>query len=151
MRGINASLRKLVCAALVPLLVTLGGAPAAVAAEPFTVLLDWFVNPDHAPLFVALEKGYFAEAGLEVKMIAPADPNDPPKLVAAGQADIAISYQPQLHMHVAQGLPLVRIGTLVATPLNSLVVLADGPVRQFLLQAADPPAVACALVEAPPR
>ncbi len=100
-------------------------------AEKFTVLLDWFVNPDHAPLFVALEKGYFAEAGLEVKIIAPADPNDPPKLVAAGQADIAISYQPQLHMHVAQGLPLVRIGTLVATPLNSLVVLADGPVRSI--------------------
>ncbi len=103
-------------------------APAA-SAEKLTVLLDWFTNPDHAPLYVAQELGYFADAGLEVELIAPADPNDPPKLVAAGQADIAISYQPQLHVLVAEGLPLIRIGTLVATPLNSLVVLADGPVR----------------------
>jgi putative hydroxymethylpyrimidine transport system substrate-binding protein len=98
------------------------------AGEPFTVMLDWFVNPDHAPLIVAQQKGYFDEVGLDVEFIAPADPNDPPKLVAAGKADLAVSYQPQLHMHVAQGLPLVRIGTLVATPLNSLVVLADGPI-----------------------
>ena len=101
------------------------------AQAPFTVMLDWFVNPDHAPLFVALERGYFAEAGLDVELIAPADPNDPPKLVAAGRADLAVSYQPQLYLQVAAGLPLVRVGTLVATPLNSLVVLADGPVREI--------------------
>jgi putative hydroxymethylpyrimidine transport system substrate-binding protein len=99
------------------------------AAEKMTVLLDWFVNPDHAPLIIAREKGYFAAAGLDVELIAPADPNDPPKLVAAGKADIAVSYQPQLHVHVEQGLPLVRIGTLVATPLNSLVVMKDGPIK----------------------
>jgi len=98
------------------------------AQDKLTVLLDWFVNPDHAPLIVARAKGYFADAGLEVDLVAPADPNDPPKLVAAGKADLAVSYQPQLHIHVAEGLPLVRVGTLVATPLNSVVVLADGPV-----------------------
>ena len=100
----------------------------APAAEKMTVILDWFVNPDHAPLIVAREKGFFAEAGLEVELIAPADPNDPPKLVAAGKADLAVSYQPQLHVQVAEGLPLTRIATIVATPLNALVVLADGPV-----------------------
>ncbi len=107
----------------------LAAAPSAIAAERLTVFLDWFVNPDHAPLVVALQRGYFADAELEVELITPADPNDPPKLVAAGQADVAISYQPQLHLQVAEGLPLVRIGTLVATPLNSVVVLADGPVK----------------------
>ena len=104
-------------------------APPAVAAEKLIVVLDWFTNPDHAPLYVAQEKGYFAEAGLDVELIATADPNDPPKLVAAGKADVAISYQPQLHLQVAEGLPLVRIGTLVATPLNCLAMLADGPIR----------------------
>lgn len=99
------------------------------SAEKLTVLLDWFINPDHAPLFVALEKGYFRDAGLEVELIAPADPNDPPKLVAARQADIAVSYQPQLHLQVAAGLPLARIGTMVATPLVTVVALADGPVK----------------------
>lgn len=106
-------------------------ATQASAQEKLTVLLDWFVNPDHAPLFIAQEMGAFRERGLTVELIAPADPNDPPKLVAAGKADIAVSYQPQLHLQVAEGLPLKRIGTLVATPLNSLVVLADGPVKSI--------------------
>jgi len=106
-------------------------ASPAAAADKLTVLLDWFVNPDHAPLYVAAGRGEFARRGLEVEFIAPADPNDPPKLVAAGRGDIAISYQPQLHMQIGEGLPLIRIGTLVATPLNALVVLADGPVKKI--------------------
>ena len=103
----------------------------AMANDKMTVLLDWFVNPDHGPLIIAQEKGYFADAGLEVEIVAPADPSAPPKLVAAGQADIAISYQPQLHLQIAEGLPLVRIGTLVATPLNCLLVLEQGPVKSL--------------------
>lgn len=103
----------------------------ATAADKMTVLLDWFVNPDHAPLVVAKEKGYFRDAGLDVTLVAPADPNDPPKLVAAGKAELAVSYQPQLHLQVDQGLPLVRVGTLVATPLVSLVVLRDGPIKSI--------------------
>jgi putative hydroxymethylpyrimidine transport system substrate-binding protein len=116
--------------ALIALIALLFAAPAR-AAEPFTVYLDWFLNPDHGPLVIAQEKGYFAEAGLEVEMIEPADPNDPPKLIAAGQGDVAISYQPQLHIFADQGLPLSRIATLVATPLNTLVTLADGPVTSI--------------------
>lgn len=103
----------------------------AIAAEKLTVLLDWFVNPDHAPLIVAQQKGYFAAAGLEVEIIPPADPSAPPRLVAAGQGDIAISYQPSLHLQISEGLPLVRIGTLIETPLNTLVALADGPVKSI--------------------
>ena len=110
------------------LLIFLLGGQAAQANDKLTLLLDWFINPDHAPLFVAQEQGYFAAHGLEVEMIAPADPNDPPKLVAAGKADIALSYQPQLHVQVAAGLPLTRFGTLIATPLNTLLVLEDGHV-----------------------
>ncbi len=104
-------------------------APPAVAADKLTLLLDWFVNPDHAPLIVAREKGYFAAQNLDVEMVEPADPSLPPKLVAAGKADLAVSYQPQLHVQIDQGLPLIRIGTLVSTPLNSLVVLRDGPIK----------------------
>ncbi len=101
----------------------------ALAQDKLSVMLDWFVNPDHAPLVVAQEKGFFKDAGLEVTLTAPADPNDPPKLVAAGGTDLAVSYQPQLILQVAEGLPLVRVGTLVSTPLNSVVVLRDGPVK----------------------
>lgn len=106
-------------------------AASAAAAERMTVMLDWFVNPDHAPLIVAKEMGFFKARDLDVELIAPADPNDPPKLVAAGKADVAVSYQPQLHIQVAEKLPLKRIGTLISTPLNSLVVLRDGPIRSI--------------------
>ena len=109
-------------------LLLLAAAPVA-AQDKMTIILDWFVNPDHGPIIVAQERGYFADAGLEVEVIAPADPSDPPKMAAAGRADLAISYQPQLHLQVAEGLPLVRVGTLVATPLNCLLVLEDGPVE----------------------
>lgn len=104
-------------------------AQPAFAADKVTLMLDWFVNPDHAPIILAQEKGFFAEEGLEVEVVAPADPADPPKLVAAGKADYAISYQPQLHLQVHEGLPLKRVGTLIATPLNCLMVKADGPVQ----------------------
>ncbi len=53
----------------------------------------------------------------------------PPRQVAAGQGDIAVTYQPNLYQQVEEGLPLTRIGTLVATPLNTLVVLEDGPIK----------------------
>jgi len=108
-----------------------GGSTMALAAEKVTVLLDWFVNPDHAPLYVALEKGFFRERGLDVTFQVPSNPNDPPKLVAAKKADIAVSYQPQHHLHIDQGLPLVRFGTLIATPLNALVVLADSDINRI--------------------
>ena len=103
----------------------------AYAKDELTLILDWFVNPDHAPLIVAQEKGFFSNVGLKVNLIAPADPNSPPKLVAAGKAELAVSYQPQLHVQVAEGLPLIRIGTLVSTPLNSLVALKDGPIKNI--------------------
>ena len=106
-------------------------ASPAVAADKLTLMLDWFVNPDHAPIVLAAENGYFADAGLDVEIIAPSDPADPPKLVAAGRADLAVSYQPQLHLQVHEGLPLVRVGTLVSTPLNCLMVRADGPVQSI--------------------
>ncbi|WP_417430269.1 ABC transporter substrate-binding protein [Kiloniella sp.] len=124
-------LRKFISTALA-LTSLLSFSSQAVANEKLTVLLDWFVNPDHATLVVAKEKGFFSEQGLDVDLIAPADPNDPPKLVAAGKAALAVSYQPQLHLQVAEGLPLTRVGTLVATPLNSLVVLKDSPIKSIV-------------------
>tara|TARA_A200000113_G_scaffold78152_1_gene69038 strand:+ start:340 stop:1278 length:939 start_codon:yes stop_codon:yes gene_type:complete len=101
------------------------------SSEKITIGLDWFINPDHAPLIIAKKRNFFKDLNLDVEMIEPADPNDPPKLVAAGKLDIAISYQPQLHIQVDQGLPVARIGTLVSVPLNSLVVLRDGPIKKI--------------------
>ena len=99
------------------------------AADKLTVMLDWFVNPDHAPLVIAEEGGYFARHGLDVDLVAPADPSAPPRLVAAGKADVAVTYQRDLMLNVQEGLPLVRFGALISTPLNCLIALKDGPVK----------------------
>ena len=123
--------KRFLSIAMIAMIIFAFNTQTVAAGEKLTVLLDWFINPDHGPLFVALEKGLFKKRGLDVDFKVPSNPNDPPKLVAAKKIDIAVSYQPQHHLHVDQGLPLVRIGTLVATPLNCLVVLADSDIKDI--------------------
>ncbi len=103
--------------------------PAAYANDKITVLLDWFVNPDHATILAAEYSGAFARHGLDVKIVAPADPSLPPRQIAAGQADLALTYQPQLYLMADQGLPVVRVGTLINQPLNTLVALSDSGIK----------------------
>ncbi|PZL90111.1 thiamine biosynthesis protein [Pantoea sp. ARC270] len=110
----------------IPLFTLLLGAAFAIplqAMEKLTLVLDWYINPDLAPIVVAQQTGAFAAEGLEVNIIPPSDPALPPRLVAAKQADLAITYQPQLHFFADQGLPLMRVGTLINTPLNTLITL----------------------------
>ncbi|ENL1641578.1 ABC transporter substrate-binding protein [Raoultella ornithinolytica] len=95
----------------------------AMANEKLTLVLDWYINPDHAPIMVAEQIGAFKAQGLDVKIVPPSDPALPPRLVAAGQADLAITYQPQVHFFADEGLPLVRVGTLVNSPLNTIIAL----------------------------
>lgn len=104
------------------MLFVLGTLPAT-AQERVRLLLDWHVNADHAPILVAAVTGAFSEKGLDVEIIPPSDPNLPPRLAAARQAEIAISYQPQLYFLVSEELPLRAIGALVDRPLNTLTVL----------------------------
>lgn len=103
----------------------------ALAQDKVELVLDWFVNPDHAAIVVAQQKGFFKEQNLVVNIVEPADPSTPPKLVAAGKADVAVTYQPQLSMQVDEGLPLTRISALVDNPLNSVVVLADSDIKDI--------------------
>ena len=103
----------------------------AFGEDKITLLLDWFINPDHAPIIIAEKKGYFKEQDLKVDIQEPADPSMPPKLVAAGKADMAVTYQPQLHMQIDEGLPLTRVSTLVATPLNTLVTLKSSNITSI--------------------
>ncbi|QFI37180.1 ABC transporter ATP-binding protein [Moritella marina ATCC 15381] len=96
-----------------------------------TLMLDWFVNPNHGPIVIAKERGYFTEQGVNLVIQEPADPSMPPKLVAANKVDLAITYQPNLTIDVAAGLPLIRAATLIATPLNTLMVLDNGKINKI--------------------
>lgn len=91
------------------------------AEDKVTVILDWFLNASHESLLAAQYSGAFKRYNLQVEMISPADPGTPPRLVAAGQADIAISYPIQLGMMIDHHIPLIRIGSLLNQPLNTLI------------------------------
>ncbi|EWH01228.1 hypothetical protein Q427_15210 [Halomonas sp. BC04] len=91
---------------------------------PLEITLDWYLNPQHAALLVAREKGMFVRRGLDVTLVSPADPNVPAKLLAAGRTDLAVGRQPQLHLLVNKGLPLIRVATLIGTPMAGLLLRA---------------------------
>jgi putative hydroxymethylpyrimidine transport system substrate-binding protein len=99
-------------------------------SRPFNVVLDFFPNADHAALYAAISHGDFSAVGLDVKAQAPADPSEPLKLLAAGKADMAISYEPELLLARDEGLKLVSIGALVQRPLTSIIALPAGHVKK---------------------
>jgi putative hydroxymethylpyrimidine transport system substrate-binding protein len=96
---------------------------SAASSKHFTVMLDFFPNADHAPLYTAISHGDFRAVGLDVVPEAPADPSEPLKLLAAGRVDMAISYEPELLLARDSGLNLVSIGALVQRPLTSIISL----------------------------
>ena len=100
------------------LLIGLTASFTSLAREKISLMLDWYVNPDHAAIIVAQQKGFFEKNNLDVEIID-----------AAGKVDLAINYQPQLYQQVAEGLPLVRVGSLISSPLNSVVVLKNSNIK----------------------
>ncbi len=97
--------------------------------EPFDLALDFYVNPDHAGIYEALDRGHFADAGLDVRPTVPSDPAAPIKQVAAGRADLAISYEPEVMLARAQGLDVVAVGALIHGPLTSLISLPEAGIE----------------------
>ena len=93
--------------------------------EKLELMLDFFVNPDHAGIYTALEAGHFEEAGLEVTPRVPSDPAAPIKLVASGEVDLAVSYEPEVLLARDQGLPVVAVAAIVSEPLTSLISLPE--------------------------
>jgi putative hydroxymethylpyrimidine transport system substrate-binding protein len=99
--------------------------PASGDREPFTLALDFYVNPDHAGIYTALDRGYFDDAGLEVEPRVPSDPSAPIREVAAGRVDLAVSYEPEVLLAREQGLPVKAVAALVSRPLTSLISLPE--------------------------
>jgi putative hydroxymethylpyrimidine transport system substrate-binding protein len=103
---------------------------SAANTKPFTVMLDFFPNADHAALYSAIAHGDFRAVGLDVRPQVPAAPAEPLKLLAAGKVDMAISYEPELLLARDQGLKLVSIGALVQRPLTSIIALPGQHVQK---------------------
>ena len=98
-------------------------------AQPLSLTLDFYPNADHAGIYMAQKLGYFDEAGLDVSIDTPSDPAAPLKLVAAGQSDLAISYEPEVALAREKGLDVVAVAALVNRPLTSLIWLGQSGIK----------------------
>jgi putative hydroxymethylpyrimidine transport system substrate-binding protein len=97
--------------------------------QPLSLTLDFYPNPDHAGIYMAQKLGYFEEAGLDVSVHTPSDPAAPLKLLAAGQTDLAISYEPEVLLAKEQGLDVLAVGALVNRPLTSMIWLKKSGIK----------------------
>ncbi|HEY2715151.1 MAG TPA: ABC transporter substrate-binding protein [Solirubrobacterales bacterium] len=97
--------------------------------QQLSLALDFYPNPDHAGIYMAEEKGFFEEAGLDVAISAPSDPSAPLKLVASGKSDLAITYEPEVVLAHEEGLPVTAVAALVNRPLTSMIWLRSSGIK----------------------
>ena len=108
-----------------------GRAPLApTKGQHLTVLLDWYISQDQAPVLIANINGYFKQHDLDVKIVELSDPSMAPKLVANGQADLAISYGGSYQHQLQTGMAVKQAGTLVDRPLNCLIYFSQSNIHR---------------------
>lgn len=90
------------------------------------VVLDWYPNAVHTFLYEAADKGYFAEEGLKVNIISPAESIDALTFVATGRAQIGLTYPVDVVMGaVNEQMPVTAIGAVVQDELSCMASLAE--------------------------
>jgi len=119
-----------ICAVTVSALFFLLTSFTALAGQEIKVMLDWFPNIDHLPLYVAQQDGLFSEEGLDVTILTPSSTTDALKLVASNNVDIAVSYEPQVIIGASAGLPFRVVGRLVERPLSVLLFLEGKGIKK---------------------
>ncbi|GAA0598985.1 ABC transporter substrate-binding protein [Virgibacillus siamensis] len=77
-----------------------------------SIVLDWTPNTNHTGIYVAKEKGYFADQGLNVEIIMPGEVGSN-QLVAAGKANFGVSYQEGVTEARVQDVPIVSIAAVI--------------------------------------
>ncbi|MBS4219475.1 ABC transporter substrate-binding protein [Bacillus sp. FJAT-49711] len=108
-------MKKWLTSLLVLMLLTgCGGAKKEDSAglKKVTVVLDWTPNTNHTGLYVAKEKGYFKDEGLDVDIIMPGEAGAD-NLVASGKSEFGISYQESITEARVQDVPIVSIGAVI--------------------------------------
>lgn len=97
--------------------------------EKLVVSLDWTPNTNHTGLYVAQEKGWFAEEGLDVEIIQPAD-GAVEQLVAAGRVDYGVSYQENVSFAREEKMPIVSIGAIIQNNTSGFASLASKNIKR---------------------
>lgn len=126
--------RRRVVAGLVSLpLIAPFARPAAGRAQAggeVSIALDWYPNANHAGLFLGQERGLFAREGFDLNIYTPSDPTTVLQTVGAGQDTFGVSYQTDVLLARAQGVPVVAVAALVQHPLLAVMTLADAAITR---------------------
>jgi putative hydroxymethylpyrimidine transport system substrate-binding protein len=98
--------------------------------EKVSIMLDWYPNAVHSFLYIAEEKGYFEDEGIELDIQFPANPTDPINLAAAGKVTMGITYQPDVIIAKSeQNIGIKSVGVLVRSPLNHVAFLEESGIK----------------------
>jgi len=94
-----------------------------------TLMLDWTPNTNHTGIYVAKVTGWYADEGLDVQIVEPAEAGVN-QVVGAGQADFGISFQEQVIPAREQGVPVVSIAAIIQHNTSSLASLAERQIKR---------------------
>ena len=83
--------------------------------KTFRLGLEWFLNPDHLPFLIGLEKGWFRDAGLDLQLVEPATHLDAMAEIAAGRMEAAITEPIHLLEDAAKGQPVMGFARFLHT------------------------------------
>jgi len=119
-----ATLATLPAAAILP------RAVLAADGQEVTVALDWYPNANHAGLFLGQERGYFDASSLTVDFYTPSDPTTVLQTVGAGKDTFGISYQTDVLLARAQGVPVVSVAALVQHPLLAVMMKKEAGIAR---------------------
>lgn len=97
--------------------------------EKVIISLDWTPNTNHTGLYVALEKGWFREEGLDVEIIQPAE-GTVEQLVSAGRVDYGVSYQENVSFAREEKMPIVSIGAIIQNNTSGFASLASKNIKR---------------------
>ena len=86
--------------------------PAAMAQEKMQLQLNWFQLADHAPVYLAMKKGYFKEEGIELTVLRGSGSADSAKKIDLGQADVGISDAPTVLTAISKGANLKMVAVV---------------------------------------
>ena len=102
---------------------------ASASAQTVRLALDWVPNTNHTGIYVALAKGWYKEAGVNLQIL-PYGSVSPEALVANGQAEVGVSSTEGVLGSVAAGEPVVSVAAMLSTNTAALAVLKESGITQ---------------------
>lgn len=96
--------------------------------KKITIALDWVPNTNHTGLYVAKDKGYFKDEGIEVEIVQPAEDSSS-QIVASGKAQIGVYFQPNMVKRILKNTPITAVAAILQHNTAGIMTLKDGNIN----------------------